>query len=281
MPIYVNDEKISAADVRDEVERLRPQFEAQFQTLEPGERNKQLTEWAQENLIERVLIVQAAKKREDLRLGAEELERAWTELREKRQIPDNPEFKEQFELGVRVEKMLAEIAAHCELPDNDESKEFFSAHPQHFVVPEQVRASHLLKEVRSASDDRSAFDAIKEIERDVRAGKSFEQAIAEHSDDSANGGDLGYFVRGQASKEFEDAVFAAAVGDVTPIVRTEFGYHLAKVHDRRPPTPVSFEEANDQIKQHLLEGRKETAIADFIEDLRKQAHIVEHASLEI
>ena len=116
MSLFVNDEKISAEDIRAEVERLRPEFEARFQQMSPGERQTQLTEWATENLIERVLIVQAAKLREDLRFASGELEKAWADLREKRHLPDEGRLKEQFELGVRVEKMLAEVVNGCAVP---------------------------------------------------------------------------------------------------------------------------------------------------------------------
>ena len=60
MSLFVNDERISAEDIRAEVERLRPEFEARFSEMSPGERQAQLTEWATENLEEHVLIVQAA-----------------------------------------------------------------------------------------------------------------------------------------------------------------------------------------------------------------------------
>jgi hypothetical protein len=279
MSLFVNDEKISAEDIRAEVERLRPEFEARFQQMSPGERQTQLTEWATENLVERVLIVQAAKLREDLRLAPEELEKAWVDLREKRHLPDESKLKKQFELGVRVEKMLAEVVNGCTVPGEEESRAFFDQNPQHFIVPEQVRASHILKEVRTPSEDRAAFDAIKAIEEEIRTGKPFDEAIAEHSDEKGNNGDLGYFVRGQASKEFEDAVFAVNIGEITPIIRTEFGYHLAKLHDRKPPSPVSYEEAKEQIVRHLLEEKKEAAVAAFIESLRTKAHIVERQEI--
>lgn len=279
MSLFVNDEKISAEDIRAEVERLRPEFEARFPQMSPGERQTQLTEWATENLEERVLIVQAAKLREDLRIIPEELEKTWAEFREKRHLPDDGKLKKQFELGVRVERMLAEAVSGCTVPGEEESRAFFDQYPQHFIVPEQVRASHILKEVRTPSDDRAAFDAIRAIEKELKAGKPFEQAIAEHSDHKGNDGDLGYFVRGQASKEFENAVFDVNIGEITPIIRTEFGYHLAKLHDRKPPVPVSFEEAKDQIAEHLLEEKKEAAVAAFIELLRTKAHIIERQDI--
>jgi parvulin-like peptidyl-prolyl isomerase len=279
MSVFVNEEKISTEDIRAEVERLQPEFEARFPRMEPGERQRQLTEWATENLVERVLIVQAARLREDLRLPTDELEKAWRDLREKRHLPDDTMLKDQFELGVRIEKMLADVVGTCTIPGEEDSRTFFDQYPHHFVVPEQVHVSHILKEVRTPSEDRNAFDAIRAVEEEVKAGKPFEQAIAEHSDDPNNGGDLGYFVRGQASKAFEDAVFGINIGEVSSIIRTEFGYHLAKLHDRKPPSPVSFEEAKEQIALHLLEEKKEAAVAVFIESLKAKAHIVERQDI--
>lgn len=91
----------------------------------------------------------------------------------------------------------------------------------------QVKASHILVETE---------DEAKKILEDVHAGKiSFEDAAKNFSKcpSGAEGGDLGYFGRGMMVKEFEDAAFATAAGEISAPVKTQFGWHLIKVVDKK------------------------------------------------
>lgn len=91
----------------------------------------------------------------------------------------------------------------------------------------QVKASHILV----ATEDEA-----KKILEDIRAGKmSFEDAAKKFSKcpSGAEGGDLGYFGRGMMIKEFEDAAFATAAGEISAPVKTQFGWHLIKVVDKK------------------------------------------------
>lgn len=72
----------------------------------------------------------------------------------------------------------------------------------------------------------------------------------------ANGGDLGEFGRGQMVKEFEDAAFAAEVGHVVGPVKTQFGYHLIKVEDKKEAGESSLEEVKDQIRVELSQKNR-------------------------
>lgn len=87
---------------------------------------------------------------------------------------------------------------------------------------EQVRASHILVE------DQATADRLK---KEIEGGTSFEQAAKDHSKcpSSREGGDLGWFGRGQMVKPFEDAAFGLQSGQVSSPVKTQFGYHLIKV----------------------------------------------------
>lgn len=93
-------------------------------------------------------------------------------------------------------------------------------------MAELVRASHLLVDTKE--------EAIK-LKEEILAGKSFADAAAEVSKcpSGANGGDLGFFSKGQMVKEFEDAAFSMDVGEVSDPVKTGFGYHLIYLTDKK------------------------------------------------
>jgi len=90
----------------------------------------------------------------------------------------------------------------------------------------EVRASHILVDT-----EKEANDLLKRI----NAGESFEELAKQHSKcpSGKNGGDLGYFSRGQMAVEFEEAAFELSKGKVSKPVQTDFGFHLIKVVDRR------------------------------------------------
>jgi len=106
---------------------------------------------------------------------------------------------------------------------------------------EEVRARHIL--LKTETDAKNVIGHI-----DV--GKAFDAAAKEFSTgpSAANGGDLGYFKRGDMVKPFSDAAFAMKAGEVTPLpVKTRFGWHVIKVEDKRSVTPPSFEEMRPRI----------------------------------
>ena len=90
----------------------------------------------------------------------------------------------------------------------------------------QVKASHLL--VRTE-------DEAKKLKEEILAGKPFEDVAAEVSlcPSGANGGDLGFFGKGQMVKEFEDAALSMEIGEVSDPIQTQFGWHLIKLTDKR------------------------------------------------
>lgn len=90
----------------------------------------------------------------------------------------------------------------------------------------KIRASHILV---------SSLDLAKKIKKELKDGKEFQVLAKKYSTcpSSANGGDLGYFGKGQMVKEFENAAFSLKVGEISEPVKTQFGYHLILVTDKK------------------------------------------------
>lgn len=128
---------------------------------------------------------------------------------------------------------------------------------------EEAQARHILVETEELA---------KEIKEKLKNGGDFAALAKEHSQDPGskdNGGDLGYFTRGQMVPQFEEAVFTLNKGDISEPIKTQFGYHLIKVEDRRAKQPPAFEVVKDRILQSmLLQKASQTAV-----DLRTKAKI--------
>lgn len=150
----------------------------------------------------------------------------------------------------------------------EEVAEFYEAHKDQFKIPESVKASHILVENE---------EAMSKVKEDIKAGMSFEDAAKAHSTcpSKDQGGNLGFFSRGQMVKEFEDAVFAMNVGDVTEEpVKTQFGLHLIKLVEKKDASVRPLDEVKDELTETLDNDKKAKAYNDQLLALREKYKVV-------
>jgi peptidyl-prolyl cis-trans isomerase C len=170
-----------------------------------------------------------------------------------------------------------EILAGVVVTD-EEKHEFYDSHPEFFKTPEQVRASHILAKLdETAGDDdqAAARKKIEDVNQKLKNGEDFAETAKTYSEgpSAAQGGDLGYFARGQMVPSFEEAAFALDVGAMSGIVQTRFGYHIILCTDRKPAGTASYEAEAEKISQHLQQAKSEKAVSACVEGLREAAKI--------
>lgn len=126
----------------------------------------------------------------------------------------------------------------------------------------EVHARHIL-----VKTEEEAKDLVKQL----RAGADFNELAKKSSDGGSahSGGDLGYFSRGQMVKSFEDAAFALEPGQISDPIKSEFGWHVIKVEDKRNRPAPSFEEVKDQISASLVQAQ----LKDTVQKLRSSAKV--------
>ena len=110
----------------------------------------------------------------------------------------------------------------------------------------------------------------------LRRGESFDDLARQYSKDPGSreqGGDLGFVSRGQLVPEFEQVAFALQPKQISDIVKTQYGYHLIQVLERRPPQPATLEQARDKIRGVLLSGRQEASFQEWMKKIKTQAKI--------
>lgn len=151
-----------------------------------------------------------------------------------------------------------------------------------FTTTEQRRASHVLLKVESGAPPAitGTIEAkARALLKKARSGGDFAALARQHSQDGTakNGGDLGFFGRGQMVKEFEDAAFSLPIGGISDLVRTPYGFHIIKVTDSRPGRTVPFEEARDSLHEELKLGK---AAADALKRATDLARAASGGKLE-
>ena len=134
------------------------------------------------------------------------------------------------------------------------------------------RASHILV--------GTLEEAVKIIDR-INTGGDFEELAREHSIDltSKRGGDVGYFSLGQMIPDFEDACVKLNVGEVSNAVKTQYGYHIIKLTDKKPPTPLEFSVIKPRIKTLLANQKKRQLFDKVVTGMKEKYSITKNLEL--
>jgi len=178
---------------------------------------------------------------------------------------------------VSARKYLDTLSGEVAVSDT-EVHTFYTENPDKFRLPEQVRARHILLKL-NPGDDEQVKHAVREKMAGILAeagnGGDFAALARQYSEDASatQGGNLGFFARGEMVKPFEEAAFGLQPGELSAIVETPFGLHLIKLEDRRPARIVSEDQARWQIQAYLLEVKQQQVKDNEIRTLRSGAQI--------
>jgi len=165
-----------------------------------------------------------------------------------------------------VESFLKKkVETESQVTDADLQK-FYEQNKEKFKTGEQIRASHIL--VKNEKDAKDILDKIK-------AGGNFEELAKKNSVDSsaAKGGDLGWFGKGSMVPVFEKAALALKEGQVSDVVKSDFGFHIIKLTGKRAAGLRPLEEVKDQIKGAIMPTKQQEVFQKIKEELKKTAKI--------
>ncbi len=143
---------------------------------------------------------------------------------------------------------------------------------------ETVKASHILiksSRTDNMKDRSKALEKTRSIKKDLESGKDWDQLVGQSADvgSAKNGGDLGYFGRGQMVPEFEKAAFALSVGGISEPVETEFGYHIIRVDEKKAPKRLRYDDVKMDLAGYVYQKRGRERYEQFVADLRKKADV--------
>ncbi len=237
----VNGGSITTGDFERELKNLPEYLKAMADT--PQGRKEML-----DTMVIRELILQQASK-DGLDKGPE-IEEKLQDLRKRLVVEAYLKKKVETESNVSDEDL----------------KKFYEQNKDKFKTGEQIKASHIL--VKTEQEAKSILDQIK-------AGGSFEELAKKNSVDSsaAKGGDLWWFGKGSMVPAFERAALALKEGQVSEVVKSDFGYHIIKLTGKRPAGIRPLEEVKEQIKGAIMPGKQQEVFQKIKEELKKTAKI--------
>jgi peptidyl-prolyl cis-trans isomerase C len=181
----------------------------------------------------------------------------------------DPEITRQvddFRERLVVQRVLRDLRKRPEISD-EEAKQKYDANPNLYSTT-QIRASHILvkdeataKEIRAqlVSNPDSFADVAKEKSTDLGSGR--------------RGGELGLFGPGRMVPEFEAVAFSLKPGEISEVVKTQYGYHVIKVTERKEGTVRPFDQVKAQIKSQIANQRLQDQLDKYMSDLRAKADV--------
>ena len=189
-------------------------------------------------------------------------------------IKDRENLRREILAQLRYNRLLEEESS-CDKPTDQEAKEYYDNRPDLFTSEEMVSASHILKKASSDEEFKAAEEQIQAIRERLLGGEDFVKCVQEESDDGGNDGNLGTFGKGRMVHEFEKAAFSLDADQLSEPVKTQFGWHLIKLHEKYDPKLTPFEELKEKIIEYLHERKKDKVFESFLDGLKSEASIEE------
>lgn len=170
-----------------------------------------------------------------------------------------------------TEQILVQVLIEREISDkikvNDEEVlEYYEQNKDSFTEKEQVHLYNILLETEEEAQD---------VLEQLKAGGDFSEIAIEKSagPSATQGGDLGYLTRGTIIPEIEEVVFALELEELSEVIKTDFGFHILKITEKKPETVKALEEVKEDIIQTLLPDKQKEAFENFLEELKSKSEI--------
>ncbi len=177
------------------------------------------------------------------------------------------EIKQQIKDQLIARDVYTDIEKNVKVSDA-EARAFYKQHIKEFKAAEEVHARHILVKTPQEAD---------QIEKELKAGKSFTMLAMEKSIDKASGakgGDLGFFTQDMMVPEFSKAAFALKKpGQISPVVKTQFGYHIIQLIARKKAEVKSFKEIKPMLEQNLAKRQASSDLEKLVDSLKAKTKI--------
>ena len=276
----VNGQEISMAKFNRFLQMQQMEYMRRGQQLQQSQL-QELRSRTLDYLIDQEVLFQQAKA-EGISADEEKVEKQLQQY--KQQSGGESQFKQalaqqgmsekQLETDVRKQLILQkfiqnEFESDISISD-EEARDFYKKNPDYFTQKEQVKTQHIIIQVKEDAAEAKVTEARKKIEKvqeQLEKGVDFAELAKQFSEgpSSKNGGSLGFVQRGQMVPTFEKTAFSLDPGEVSDIIRTQFGFHIVKVTDRKEEETSPYEEVKSDIINHLKTVKMDEKVQNFLE----------------
>lgn len=285
--LQVNDGVIYAADISLVMRNISAQFTSQRQEVPP---EGELVQMATQRVVEQKLLSQEGRKAgfkpnelsvaemaqdvEEQAGGIDQLNQSLAAMG-----TDREHLLDIIREMDIVRSFIKDTIAPTITVTDEEIATFYAENPQMFVTEEQVHARHIIYAAGEDADADTVVNAranAEEARKRAIAGEDFAALAKELSEgpSAPNGGDLGFFVYQQMVPPFAEAAFALEPGGISEVVRTNFGFHVIKVEEKRPAGTLPLNgETENHLRTLLTQQKTAEKVGALIESLAANADI--------
>ena len=272
--IRVDNHVLTLAEFNEYFEPTRLNFDGQ-----DGRDNHALQEARKSfllQLVEEMIIIRRAEELH-LSISAEELDEAVRDIQKDypqadfedmflKQAISFEAWKERLSRRLLVEKVMRKDLLKDDSVTIEEMRDYYNKHREDWTSGEEVRARHILL---------PTGDQAKKVLQALKDGETFSTLARRYSiaPEAEFGGDMGYVARGELPISLETPLFDLSPGEVSPVVKTPYGFHIFQLIEKRQTPVPDIEESVERIKQEILKQRIEAAYGPWLAELRSRYHV--------
>jgi peptidyl-prolyl cis-trans isomerase SurA len=285
----VNQEIITLSELEKAIGHLKGEIET-GNRLERQGRINELSRMALERLIEGMLIDQEAK-RSGIKVTGKEIDGAIEEIKRRNAATQEDleralakdgltlaTYKKEIEKKILRTKMVQWVVKVEPNVEEKELRNFYLKNKDRYTTEVSYRPGHILFRVpkeATPEEVRETMATCQKVLAKIKAGEDFGEMALIYSEDisSKDRGDLGDFKRGELLPALEEEVLRLKVGEVSGIVRTNFGFHIIHLLDRKGGDPLPYEEVKERVRMDYLDEKFEKGLKQFLTTLREKSVI--------
>jgi parvulin-like peptidyl-prolyl isomerase len=283
----VNQEIITLSEVEKWKEPFLNEIQAQDR-LEKREQTQEVLRKILDRLVEEKLIDQEVK-RIGLKLSSKEMEATIEEIKRKNNMTQEDFEKALVKEGLSLELLKKQlerqllrtrlfgmtVKMETKFGEN-ELRDFYQKNADRYRGIESYRPGHILFYVSKDTPPEGVQEIRKKCQKvldQIRKGEDFGEMAVLYSEDvsAKDRGDLGFFKKGELLPAFEKEAFRLKSGEVSGCLRTDFGFHIIKIIDRKGADPPPFDEVREKIQADYSERELEKALKQFLTTLREKS----------
>ncbi len=272
----VNGEVIYASQLDREIAAIARQYQIDLKSEQGLKQKAEITRVILDQMIEQRLILQQAS-RQGVPATDAQIDKALADI--KANFPSEQEFnfaleqrgltladlRDRLRTNLTVQNLQAKVSNPT--VSDAEIQKYYQEHRAEYDQPEQIHVRHIL--VDSEAKARLVLARLNRGEKFADIAR----AVSTDSGSKEQGGDLGWIRRGQLVPEFEKAAFALEPGQLSSVVKTQYGYHIIQLIERKAAQASTLDQVREQIRRQLLARKQETAFQAWLKQAKSQATI--------
>ncbi|MCM8781487.1 MAG: peptidylprolyl isomerase [Candidatus Omnitrophica bacterium] len=284
--VIVNGETITQGELDAAVASVSDEIKKESTEKDFTQRLEEIRKEILNRMIEERLILSEAKKK-DIKVDDAEVEKKLKEVKSK--FPSEAKFmdvlkaedislselKQRYADQIRVSKLVdVEVRKKLTVTPSEISQ-YYEIHKADFKQPEQVKLKNILIKPGTEYEDTEAQALAEKILGFLKAGENFDEIALKYSKgpNADKGGELGFVKRGDMRQEIEEVIFNLDAGQFSEVIKTDMGYHIFKVEEKKPEGLKRLDEVKDDIEKFLYLEKGKKIYTQWIENLKKDAYI--------